>query len=67
MNLMEGLVVLPSQSKIQGQSRRELEIVLDKKRIRPGARGDERVLDLNTTVIHYSEQEICEGIPALAA
>src|SRR5439155_19681198 len=67
MNLMEGLIVLPSQSQIQRQSRRELEIILDKKRIRPGARGDERILDLNAAVIHHSKQKVSEGISALGA
>src|SRR3989442_3571785 len=65
VDFMERLIVLPSQSQVQRQPGRELEVVLHKKRIGPRARRNKCVLDLHTAFIHHAEQEISKAISRL--
>src|SRR5260370_42083063 len=47
------------------QLRRQLEVVLHKKRIGPCARRNKRVLHLRAAVVHHAKQEISEAISRL--
>src|SRR5216683_7631156 len=49
VDLVERLIILPPQTRIQGQFRRQLDVVLDKEGIRPGARRDKLRLTLELT------------------
>src|SRR5579864_4144373 len=46
MNLVERLIILPPQTRVQGQFWRQLDVVLDEEGIRPGARRDKNRLAL---------------------
>src|SRR5207248_10015030 len=63
MNLMEGLVVLPAQPEVERESRRELEVVLNKKRVGPSAGRNKGILHLNAAVVHSAVEDVCKGVP----